>query len=340
VRITFNYTDTSNNKLYRKKYPIFGEFEENIIYTFSGKTSLSIILDYFLQAGKLNNKMGQMLVPSWLGAWVYKTMQGYCFPTLSLNNHTRGVFVYHQWGFPQRMDEIIEFCKKKDIFVIEDCAHAFDSQYKGKMVGTYGDASIFSFSKYFSSVVGGAIYTENDDMKKQIKEKLKKDDNSLLRKAFRHRMAYDKNPTRENQIGLGMYYAVYNRILKCPYYSLSVVKQQIVEKALEKRRKNHKYFIKELKQYMDIDGVGFLDDQGVTPWVTPLFFSKRIGKKVVEKLIENEIESGSYNFDINRNILNPNFVECVIIPCHHGMSNDNISQIMDIIFKVLKYSSN
>tara|TARA_B100001971_G_C18128078_1_gene503223 strand:- start:691 stop:1047 length:357 start_codon:yes stop_codon:yes gene_type:complete len=118
------------------------------------------------------------------------------------------------------------------------------------------------------------------------------------------------------------------------------VKQQIIEKALEKRRKNHKYFIKELKQYMDIDGVGFLDDQCVTPWVTPLFFGKRTGRKVVEKLIENEIESGSYNFDINRNILNPNFVECVIIPCHHGMSNDNISQIMDIIFKVLKYSSN
>ncbi len=42
------------------------------------------------------------------------------------------------------------------------------------MVGTYGDASIFSFSKFFSSVVGGAIYTENDDMKKQIKEKFKK----------------------------------------------------------------------------------------------------------------------------------------------------------------------
>ena len=53
--------------------------------------------------------------------------------------------------------------KKHKVFVIEDCAHALGAVYKGKKVGTIGDAAFFSFGrdKIISSVFGGAAIAKN-----------------------------------------------------------------------------------------------------------------------------------------------------------------------------------
>lgn len=50
----------------------------------------------------------------------------------------------HVWGLPCDMDEILAIARKHGALVIEDCAHALGATYKGKNVGTLGDASIFS----------------------------------------------------------------------------------------------------------------------------------------------------------------------------------------------------
>jgi hypothetical protein len=55
----------------------------------------------------------------------------------------------------------------------------------------------------------------------------------------------------------------------------------------------------------------------------------------VDKLTKNKIESGIYNFDVNRNLLNPDFKECVILPCHQGISSDDINKIINLIKKNL-----
>lgn len=82
----------------------------------------------------------------------------------AISNKTRAVIPVHLYGQPCDMDPIIEIARKYHIYVIEDCAQAHGAKYKGKLVGTIGDAACFSF--YPMKPMGafgdaGAVITNN-----------------------------------------------------------------------------------------------------------------------------------------------------------------------------------
>ena len=81
------------------------------------------------------------------------------------------VIAVHFAGHPCQMDKIVPWAKKKNLVVIEDCAHTCGSIYKNKKLGTWGDFGCFSFEdkKIISTGDGGCIVTKN----KRIYEKLK-----------------------------------------------------------------------------------------------------------------------------------------------------------------------
>jgi dTDP-4-amino-4,6-dideoxygalactose transaminase len=70
------------------------------------------------------------------------------------------------------MDEILEICQRNNLILIEDCAHSLGAEYKGKLIGTFGKAAFFSFSrdKVISSVYGGMVVTNDDSLAQKIKE--------------------------------------------------------------------------------------------------------------------------------------------------------------------------
>lgn len=77
------------------------------------------------------------------------------------------VIVVHWGGFVNReIFAIKEFCKEKDIYLIEDCAQVFPCSIEGKRVGTIGDAGTFSFqtSKIVHCGEGGLITTNSADI--------------------------------------------------------------------------------------------------------------------------------------------------------------------------------
>src|SRR5689334_3005109 len=51
----------------------------------------------------------------------------------------------HLWGLPCDMDSLVDLARSHSLVVIEDCAHALGALYRGRPVGTLGDAAIFSF---------------------------------------------------------------------------------------------------------------------------------------------------------------------------------------------------
>lgn len=71
---------------------------------------------------------------------------------------TKAVIVQHTFGVPADMQRIVAIAKKHHVLVIEDCAHALGSSWKGIPLGSIGDAAFFSFGrdKPVSSVWGGA----------------------------------------------------------------------------------------------------------------------------------------------------------------------------------------
>lgn len=62
-----------------------------------------------------------------------------------ITNRTVGIIPVHLFGQPADMEEIMTIAKKYGLWVIEDCAQAHLAEYKGKKVGTFGNAAIFSF---------------------------------------------------------------------------------------------------------------------------------------------------------------------------------------------------
>ena len=68
--------------------------------------------------------------------------------------------------YPDRIDDFIHFCRKKDIVLIEDAAQSLGSRINGKHLGTFGEIGSFSFSapKIITTGQGGALVTDNKDL--------------------------------------------------------------------------------------------------------------------------------------------------------------------------------
>ncbi|MDG2403631.1 MAG: DegT/DnrJ/EryC1/StrS family aminotransferase [Paracoccaceae bacterium] len=84
-----------------------------------------------------------------------------------ITKDTKGIIPVHLYGQPAAMDEIMAIARKHGLWVIEDCAQAHLSEYKGKKVGTLGDIATYSF--YPGKNLGamgdaGAIVTNRADL--------------------------------------------------------------------------------------------------------------------------------------------------------------------------------
>jgi perosamine synthetase len=76
---------------------------------------------------------------------------------------TKGIIVVHLFGHPVDMDPIMEIAQRHRLFVLEDAAEAHGAEYKGRRVGSIGNAATFSFfgNKIITTGEGGMI-TTND----------------------------------------------------------------------------------------------------------------------------------------------------------------------------------
>lgn len=78
---------------------------------------------------------------------------------------TKAVITVSLYGLSPDYDSILELCRKHKLYLIEDNAECFLGQYKGKLVGEFGDFSSFSFqaSKHLSTGEGGMLICNNEE---------------------------------------------------------------------------------------------------------------------------------------------------------------------------------
>ncbi len=83
-----------------------------------------------------------------------------------ITKHTKAIMPVHIQGFPCNMDAIMALAKKYNLYVIEDACQADGGAYKGKRLGTIGDAGALSFNyfKIISSGEGGALLTNRKEV--------------------------------------------------------------------------------------------------------------------------------------------------------------------------------
>lgn len=81
----------------------------------------------------------------------------------ALTPNTKAVIVVHLGGWPCEMESILELVRERNLFVIEDCAQAQGATWKGRPVGSFGDAAAFSFcqDKIMTTLGEGGMLTTN-----------------------------------------------------------------------------------------------------------------------------------------------------------------------------------
>lgn len=194
----------------------------------------------------------------------------------SLTKRTKAIIPVHISGNGAGIESILKIAKSHNIFVVEDAAEAFLSKYKGKFLGTFGDAGCFSFSpaKTITTGQGGAIVTNNSHLQKRIKE---------LKDQGRSERGTGGDDLH-NSIG-------YNFKFTNLQAALGLGQLTYLRSRLERLKKNHKLYARNLKNIRGVKVFEFNLEAGEVPQWTILRTERR-----------NELDQylGSYNVECRR----------------------------------------
>lgn len=90
-----------------------------------------------------------------------------------LTGRTRAILLHHLYGLVCRdYEATLELARRRGLFVIEDCAHAAGASFRGRRVGTRGDAAFYSSeaTKSFCTIQGGIAVTNDDRLGERLRE--------------------------------------------------------------------------------------------------------------------------------------------------------------------------
>ncbi|MBI1881402.1 MAG: DegT/DnrJ/EryC1/StrS family aminotransferase [Chloroflexi bacterium] len=87
-----------------------------------------------------------------------------------ITERTKAILAQHTFGLPVDLDPLLELARQHKIMVIEDCAGALGGSYKGRKLGTLGDAAFFSteHSKVISTETGGMAVSTNSALLERL----------------------------------------------------------------------------------------------------------------------------------------------------------------------------
>ena len=195
---------------------------------------------------------------------------------ISQNNKPKAIILVHLYGYPAKLDEIIDIAKKYKIPVIEDAAEAIGSTYKNRPLGTFGDIGIYSFNgnKIITTSSGGAL--------------LSKDNNIIEKARFLSTQARDDYPHYEHsEIG-------YNYRMSNVCAAIGIGQLEVLKDRVKKRRYIHDYYKEHLSSLKDIHFLEDLPGFYSNRWLTTIVLSKNsvINREDIRlSLLKENIES-------------------------------------------------
>ncbi len=233
---------------------------------------------------------------------------------------TKAIIPVHIYGQPCDMDSIMKIAKDNNLFVIEDCAEAHGSEYKGKKVGSFGDISCFSFfgNKVITTGEGGMCITNSSELDEKMR---------ILRD---HGMSKTKKYWHEE---VGFNYRMTNL-----QAAIGLAQLERIDEILNWRSQLEYKYREALKDTKKIRFQAILPDREKITWLVCILVEGNQRDKVLKSLNEMKIDARPFFYslsemDIYRKYLFSNknslsISKCGInLPTNASVSDNTIQRI-------------
>jgi hypothetical protein len=312
------------------------ETEHDVFVTGSGKAAIALIFRYLKSVGALSSKTDGVLMSPWLGYWVYNQVNEFARPVFSLGPSVKVIMPYHQYGFPQNIQEINDYARSIGAVVVEDCAHAL-----AVPTNVFEELDVnfrlYSFSKYFfcytlGGVTGGGVPFKDFASRNaaQAQRWITSFNNIIKLFSEWHQSGLLPNFRLWN-ILLGMSYSTYGIGINHSPLALRLMRRKIDEE-VDLRRKRYQYFRERFK-VLEVER--YLGNDDVAPYVIPLLLPLDNLKSILNDLLLAKYQTGIYHFDVNRNIINSKFEKVLWILLGSSLTDAQYEFQLDIIAKGL-----
>lgn len=221
----------------------------------------------------------------------------------NITDRTKVVIVPYMFGNVAPIDKIISFCKNYDVKVIEDCAQSVGKKYKGKMLGSFGDVSVFSFyaTKVITTGEGGMVLTNSKKIWKNAMD---------LR-------SYDKKKT---------YKMRYNYEMTDMQAALGISQLQKLSTFLSKRKKIAQNYDKYFVSWMPRNSIYYR-----------YLVKVNDADAAIKKLNTLGIESAKCVFEPLKNLKNSSYVyrHAVSIPIYPSLDDNKLGKVIMALKEVI-----
>lgn len=186
---------------------------------------------------------------------------------------TKAIMIVHLYGLPVDVDKILALAKKYNLKVIEDAAEMHGQKYNGKLCGSFGDISTFSFypNKHITTGEGGMVVTDNEELAERCK--------MLRNLCFRKDIRYVHDEISDNYRFTNLQAAV------------GLAQLERLEEFVEKKRQMGRYYTEKLQNIkgliLPIEKTEYADN---IYWVYGIVLDKdiQIDNKTMQKLLAEE----------------------------------------------------
>ena len=250
-----------------------------------------------------------------------------------ITKKTKAIICVHYAGNPVDLEKLNKISKNYNIPVIEDCAHAMGSEYKGRPIGSSRNICCFSFQcvKIVTCGDGGAITCDNKNTYEKLQSKIWYGFNKEKKKIN------FLNPVPEKPDGLGFKMNM-NDIVAT--FACSAMKE--LDRSLKKRRSIGKIYRNEFSNLNKIKLINYKIDRKPNYQIFPIHVSNR--NKFAKFMWENNVQVNINNRrndiysifgGLNKKLVNLNKADndVILLPLHLGLKKTDINKIVSLVLK-------
>jgi len=248
-----------------------------------------------------------------------------------ITEKTRAIVACNNNGHPAQWAELREIAEKHRLILIEDSTEAIGSKYKGALVGTFGDTSVFDFSQPSPLICGegGMLVTDDVDIAVAVR---------------RHR----SHRLQERSSVVVTSSAPYQAGISDISAALGLAQLKRLDEILERRRLTEQLYFTHVKSFEGIKDPYIGPDVTEVNWFLYIVhlgtrFSRSSRDSIVEDLHDEKVEAAAYSnplhlqrhyFDLGYRRGNYLVTEkvadrAVALPFHSHLSDDQIGFIVE-----------